>query len=311
MELTCIHLYGAFTETHMLFDRAYMRDDYHQPKTSVLVWLMVAIGAGFILQTIFLRWFGVGGEFANLFALSISGLQSGKVWTLVTYSFLHSPANLMHIVGNLLGLYFLGRELLPVMGERRFLGFYTTAVVTGGLLWAATNWHSGGMVLGASAGVSGLLIIFACFYPNRQVTFLLFFILPVTLKPKYVAWALLGLDLCGYMFYEVMGAVSPFGFAHSAHLGGMFAGWIYFRYVHEGQWRLLPSHASFELPKWARRKSKQSLESPRYQVNIGNRSDLKAEVDRILDKINSQGFGSLTDEEKRVLDSAKDMLSRR
>jgi membrane associated rhomboid family serine protease len=295
----------------MLSDRAYMRDDYHQPKTSVLVWLIVAIVAGFLLQTIFLRWFGVGREFTNLFALTIGGLQSGKVWTLLTYSFLHSPANLMHIVGNLLGLYFLGRELLPIMGERRFLGFYATAVLTGGLLWTATNWNSGGVALGASAGVSGLLIIFACLYPNRQITFLLFFVLPVTLKPKYVAWVLLGLDLCGFVFYEVMGAASPFGFAHSAHLGGMFAGWIYFRYVHEGQWRLKRRSANFELPKWARRKTQTAAESPRYQVNISSRSDLKAEVDRILDKINSQGFGSLTDEEKRVLDSAKDMLSRR
>ena len=46
-------------------------------------------------------------------------------------------------------------------------------------------------------------------------------------------------------------------------------------------------------------------------MNITNRDDLRAEVDRILDKINSQGFGALTDEEKRVLDEARDLLSRR
>jgi hypothetical protein len=45
-------------------------------------------------------------------------------------------------------------------------------------------------------------------------------------------------------------------------------------------------------------------------VNLSNRDDLRAEVDRILDKINSQGFGALTEEEKRKLDEAKDMLSR-
>ena len=37
----------------------------------------------------------------------------------------------------------------------------------------------------------------------------------------------------------------------------------------------------------------------------------RVEVDRILDKINSEGFASLTQEEKHLLDNAKDMLSRR
>lgn len=287
-----------------------MRDDYRPPKTSVVVWLIAAIVAGFLLQTIFLRWFGVGRTFVDLFALSVDGITSGKVWTLLTYSFLHSPSNLLHVIANLLGLYFLGRELLPVMGSKRFLWFYGAAAASGGLLWLAANWTTGGVVWGASAAVYGLLTIFACFYPNRQVTFLLFFVVPVTVKPKYVAYVLLGLDLCGFLFYEIMGAASPFGFAHSAHLGGMLAGWVYYRYIHEGKWSFGRA-ASFEMPKWARKRETASASAPKYKVNLTDRSDLRAEVDRILDKINSQGFGSLTDEEKRVLDSAKDLLSRR
>lgn len=287
-----------------------MRDDYRPPKTSVVVWLIAAIVAGFLLQTIFLRWFGVGRTFVDLFALSVDGITSGKVWTLLTYSFLHSPSNLLHVIANLLGLYFLGRELLPVVGSKRFLWFYGAAAASGGLLWLAANWTTGGVVWGASAAVYGLLTIFACFYPNRQVTFLLFFVVPVTVKPKYVAYVLLGLDLCGFLFYEIMGAASPFGFAHSAHLGGMLAGWVYYRYIHEGKWSFGRA-ASFEMPKWARKRETASASAPKYKVNLTDRSDLRAEVDRILDKINSQGFGSLTDEEKRVLDSAKDLLSRR
>lgn len=287
-----------------------MRDDYRPHKTSVVVWLIAAIVAGFLLQTIFLRWFGVGRTFVDLFALSVDGITSGKVWTLLTYSFLHSPSNLLHVIANLLGLYFLGRELLPVMGSKRFLWFYGAAAASGGLLWLAANWTTGGVVWGASAAVYGLLTIFACFYPNRQVTFLLFFVVPVTVKPKYVAYVLLGLDLCGFLFYEIMGAASPFGFAHSAHLGGMLAGWVYYRYIHEGKWSFGRA-ASFEMPKWARKRETASASAPKYKVNLTDRSDLRAEVDRILDKINSQGFGSLTDEEKRALDSAKDLLSRR
>jgi len=283
-----------------------MRSDYSQPKTTVLVKLIVVIIVAFLLQTICLRWFGAGQGFMSAFAVTIDGLKSGKVWTLLTYSFLHSPANLMHIVGNLLGLYFIGRVLLPLMGDKRFLYFFGTAVLAGGLVWTITHWINGAhnYLIGASAGVTGLFIIFACLYPNRQVTFLLFFIIPVSLKPKYMAYGLIGLDLLGFLFYEVMGAVSPFGLAHSAHLGGMMTGWLYFRYVHSEKL----SDSSFELPKWA--KKPPPTVSPKYKVNVGNKTDLKAEVDRILDKINSKGFGSLTAEEKKVLDDARDNMSR-
>ena len=47
-----------------------------------------------------------------------------------------------------------------------------------------------------------------------------------------------------------------------------------------------------------------------YKVNRGKRNELQIEVDRILDKINATGFGSLTDSEKQTLDHAKDILSR-
>jgi membrane associated rhomboid family serine protease len=294
----------------MLSDRSYMRDNYPRERPSVLTWLISAIVAGFILQLVFERWFNLSGSVEYYFGLSASGLRAGHVWTLLTYSFLHDAGNLLHIVGNLLGIYFIGRILQPMLGAARFLGLYAAAVIVGGLAWAAVNWHTGGIVIGASAGVAGLFIVFACFYPNQPVTFLLFFVLPVTLKPKYIAIAAVLIDLAGCFFYEIMGAVSPFGFAHSAHLGGMAAGWIYYRYVHEANWRFPSRRPDIELPRWMSKGAKAAVPAA-YQVNLGNRGDLRAEVDRILDKINSEGFGSLTPDEKRLLDEAKDLLSRR
>jgi hypothetical protein len=44
---------------------------------------------------------------------------------------------------------------------------------------------------------------------------------------------------------------------------------------------------------------------------VRDKEHIRAEVDRILDKINSEGFNALTADEKRVLDDAKDLLSRR
>ncbi len=300
----------------MLTDRSYMRDDYpgyRAPRTSVLIWIIVATVAGFILQNIFLRWFNAGALFHYNLGLTIEGLQSWKLWTLLTHGLLHSTGNLLHIIGNLLAIYFLGRELVSLLGERRFVLFYLAAILTGGLAWTATHWWGAhGLLMGASAAACGLLAVFACFYPNRQITLLLFFVLPVTVKPKYLAWVVLGLDLCGFVFYEVMGAASPFGIAHSAHLGGLLAGWVYHRYLHEPDgWSLPWRKTTMTLPRWARKARVASNPTPAYKVNLTDRTDLRAEVDRILDKINSQGFGSLTDDEKRVLDGARDILNRR
>ena len=294
----------------MLSDRTYMRDHYPRERASVLAWLISAIVAGFVLQLVFERILEMPGALEHYFGLSAGGLRAGRVWTLASYGFLHDTRNLLHIVGNLLGLYFIGRVLLPMLGTTRFLALYAALIVAGGGVWLAVNWHATAGVVGASAGVAGLFVVFTCFYPNQPVTFLLFFILPVTLKPKYIAVAALLIDLAGCLCYEVMGLPSPFGFAHSAHLGGMAAGWIYYRYVHEADWHLQSRRAAIELPKWMKRKTKTSAPAV-FQVNVGSPGDLRAEVDRILDKINSQGFGALNADEKRILDEAKDLLSRR
>jgi membrane associated rhomboid family serine protease len=298
----------------MLSDRSYMRDDYPQGRTSVLTWLMCGIVAGFVLQYVFgSAWLGGGVSLAHQFALTIPGLKAGYFWTLVTHSFLHDKEYLFHVIGNLLGLYFLGRALLPLLGSKRFLGLYFGATLVGGLAWTLVHWRFGGMLLGATAAVDALLVVFACFYPNQRIEFLLFFILPVSIKPKHLALAIAALDLFGLLIYEIPGSSLPFGLAvaNSAHLGGLLTGWIYFRYLHEIRWRLPSSRADVEMPRWMKKKGNVAAPEPAYRVNLSNRNDLRVEVDRILDKINSSGFGALTAAEKRVLDEAKDSLSRR
>lgn len=296
----------------MLSDRFYMRDDYPRRGTSVLTWICCALGAGFILQLIFQRWGGysIGNEMEGALALSITGLRAGHLWTLLTYALLHG--GILHILGNLLGIYFFGREVITYTGERRFLSLFLASIALGGLFFAAANWHQGGAVIGASAAVSCLLVVYACLNPNQPITLLLFFILPVTIRPKYLAWGMLAIDLVGLLFYEILGGHLLFGWAHSAHLGGMAAGWIYFRYVHQREWRFPDQRTEIELPKWFKRarKAPPAAQTPAYKVNLTTRESLRAEVDRILDKINSQGFGALSAEEKRILDEAKDLLSR-
>ncbi|MBI5425920.1 MAG: rhomboid family intramembrane serine protease [Opitutae bacterium] len=297
----------------MLSDRSYMRSDYPREATSALTWILSAVIAGSVLQLVFERFFN-SGAFQQLFALTPAGLWHGEVWRLVTYSLLHG--GLLHFVLNCLGLFLIGREIAPILGSRGLIQFYLGTAIMGGLLWVAT--HSWGAtpfpLVGASGVLAGMFVFFACVAPEREITFLLFFVLPVTLKPKFLAWILLGIDALGYLFSELPGGTFDTGIAHSAHLGGMLAGWLYYRFFFARNGLDRATEATFRLPQIFRRKKQAAAPSPvsgSAATGSNPPANLRAEVDRILDKINSHGFGALTEQEKRLLDDAKDLLSRR
>lgn len=297
----------------MLSDRSYMRSDYPRETTSTLTWILSAVIAGSVLQLVFERFLG-SNVFLQLFALKPAGLLQAKIWTLVTYTFLHG--GVLHLVLNCLGLFLIGREIAPMLGSRGFVQFYLSTAILGGLVWAAV--HSWGPapfpLVGASAVLAGMFVFFACVAPEREITFLLFFVLPITLKPKLLAWILLGVDALGFLFNELPGGTldGGAGIAHSAHLGGMLAGWLYYRlfYANNGWDRAAGGLFNFT---FFRRRAKPPTSARTTVAPLGSLngpSNLRAEVDRILDKINSHGFGALTEQEKRLLDDAKDLLSR-
>ena len=154
-----------------------------------------------------------------------------------------------------------------MLGARRFLAFYASSLVAGGLFWSALHWGRPAVIFGASAGASALVILFACFFPNRETT-QLFFFLPISFKPKHLAYLLFAFDLLGLVFYEILGAASPFGAsAHSVRLGGMAAGWLYFRYVHDSNWGFSRERADIELPRWMKHRgpAKSDLPAPNLQ----------------------------------------------
>lgn len=276
--------------------------------------LIVITVAVFVLQQVMNVFFpGLGGRenrfMSDWFALSGQNFRELKVWTALSYGFLHSTAGFFHIFGNMLGLFFIGRIIEPLIGRERFLGLYLGGTLIGGITYLFFHFSGSGPVVGASAAVMGILALFCLLYPERPITLLLFFILPITVKPKWVFWGSLAISMGGVLFYELPGQSH---IAHSAHLGGMLAGIFYFRYMHNRQNPFFASstaRTSVEPPAWFKRRKKTGpLIS--YKVNRSNRIELQKEVDRILDKINATGFGSLSEGEKRTLDRAKDILSR-
>lgn len=298
----------------MLSDRSYMRSDFSRPPPSALTWILCMTLAGSIIQFAASRLFG-SEAVGQFLALNPYGFTQWRVWTLLSYALLHD--GIFHLLMNCLGLYLIGREVAPLLGSIRFFQLYGFAVALGGLGWVA--FHLWGPIppslVGASAGVAAIFIFFACVYPEREITFLLFLVLPVTLKPKFLAWGLLALEGLGFLFNELPGGKFDMGIAHSAHLGGMLAGWLFFRFVYANRgFDQASSLPQIEFPKWMRRKQPNAT-PPEYpsKINLDKPSEreLRVEVDRILDKINSAGFGALTAAEKKTLDQAQGMLNRR
>lgn len=296
----------------MLSDRHYMREVGYEHSFNPIKWLIAAFIALFLAQHVAERWFGQGGHYL-WFGLSADAILHGrKLWTIFTYNFLQNTAGytggVLMLIGNLLGLYFCGSDLRDRLGPRRFAWLYAGFIAAGALAWcAAYALGVASLLFTPLASLTGVFVLFSCYRAEEKITFLVFFILPATVKPKYFCWFWVGLDLFGFLFYEMGGRSSPLWNGHCANLAAALAAYSYYRVSSPSG--LLTG--DIELPRWLRRRGKTTRSAPRFQVNIPGRGDLRAEVDRILDKINSQGFGALTEEEKRRLDEARDLLSRR
>lgn len=219
------------------------------------------------------------------------GLFQGNwnLWQLLTYGFAHAPmgsrSGIMHIAGNMYGLWFFGREVEKKYGSREFLGLYLGLIVFSALIWCFIKIGTAGAVInglmGASGAIAGLIVLYALHFPKRKLMLMFF---PVAMP----AWVL-GLLIVGS---DIMGAAGMRGdrIAFVVHLAGAALGAAYF---YSGI-RLTDGLAGFSLPK-PRKGPKLKVHRPRDQS-----LDLKA--DKILEKISREGAESVTAAERKVLD---------
>ena len=174
------------------------------------------------------------------------------------------------------------------VGMKRYLVFCLGATVAASFLylaWALVRDDVTPM-LGASGAVMGLVALSALWYPRLTVHFL--GLIPVQLWVLAVVFILL----------DVFGALDTAGgVAHSAHLGGALYGWLYFRYA--ANMGSLFGKIDDYVDNRKRKKHRKAQ---------ARESELRAEVDRILDKVNRDGMAALSDKEKRFLKDASDRL---
>jgi len=298
----------------MLSDRFYMRGRQGGAYFTFIPWFLGVLVGVFVLQNLLERWFPGLGSYYQYSALSGSGIRHGYVWTLVSYGFLHG--SFTHLLLNGLGLFFIGRQLEVTLGPPKLIMLTLISALISAGFWLAVNYNRPGQVVGASGVVMAYLMVFACLNPSRPITFLIFFVIPVTMKPFWMVAIVGGIDLVGFFWDELPGGQNGW-IAHSAHLGGLAGGWMFYRaFILRG---FLFSMPTIEAPRLV---GKTAARPPAYSVNLAGRSSpsapapssrqhLRVEVDRILDKINERGFGSLTADEKRVLDEAREVLGPR
>ena len=204
-------------------------------------------------------------------------------WTPITYMFLH--ADFMHILFNMLGLYFFGPRLEVRLGGARFIRLYFVAGLTGALLSLFTPNVA---IVGASGAVFGVFVGFARYWPTAQV--LIWGIVPVQARVLVIVMTVMAL---------VGGFGGGGGVAHFAHLGGFLGGWLYLRFAEAS------SAAAAFRARAAPRATPAAPDSVSRWRSI-DRSALHPvnaeELDRVLAKIEASGVGSLTVDERAFLD---------
>lgn len=297
-----------------------MRDMTPRPHVDYFWWTFWVLVGAFVLQNVLGVWFRLSGPLYDWFALSPANMAQGKVWTIFTYSLLHGGIG--HFFMNAIGLFFIGRWLSREIAPRSYLQLIIASMFLGGLVWlsihALLSPVKAAPLIGFSAVVIGMLVTTCLIWPHGKITLLLFFVIPLEFRPRTLMWIVIGLDAAGFLFIELpsMLGMAPVmrdgGVGFSAHLGGALAGYLFYRYMQRPGpiFKSTRKSVSIEPPQWMKKKSPTTTGKFKVNTNTNNRRDLRKEVDRILDKINKEGFGALNEEEKRILDQAGELLKK-
>ncbi|SRR5581483_997506 len=296
----------------MLHDREYMREPDYGSRHSMAVSLIIVLVACFVLQlclTLYSNFNVVGWC-----GLSLDGFKQHRYWQLLTFQFLHSTPWPWHLLFNCLGLYFFGRLVEEALGKKQFLTIYFASGFFGGIVQLLVTWalpqHFDAYVVGASAGVMGLLAAYAILFPMREIT-LWVFIFPVNLRAQYLFWLAFAFSLYGTIYPHN-------NVAEAAHLGGLLMGVAFMRWGNEAHRRISrlspfqSRNRKLELVKAATVRAPRLLR-PRKDAPSDLPSDefISKEVDPILDKISAHGIQSLTPRERQILEAARSRMSRR
>ncbi len=227
------------------------------------------------------------GFVRDYLGISDRGVRDAYAWQFVTAMFLHNGP--WHLLGNILVLYFLGRDLESILGQRHFLYLYLAGAI-GGELGHLFLMPPDSVLLAASGGVAAVVVAYATILPELELTTTRFFMVSLHLKAKHLSYGVIAVALV-LVCVERGGTVS-----HSACLGGCAAGWLYAHLLGFGR----PSF----LQRFLRQ---QRAEAERYE-QMSIEQLMSEEIDPLLEKISRYGIDSLTRTERRNLARARERM---
>lgn len=252
---------------------------------SFLVWITVAIQAVIFLLP------SIGAYITYYGGLIPQKVFQGQIWRIASYAFVHDPRSFFHIAFNMLGLWMFGKEIEYMWGNRKFFEFYFFTAIFAGIFSLLTVFFSSAYIniIGASGALMALLVVYAYYFPNRQLLF--FFVFPMKVKTAVIVYAVI----------SIFGTSSSIGgISHITHLGGLVAGFLWIAIGDKFDLAIRSIAAFFQ-----NNSTKKNVDYESYDFEKPRKTNLRAEeVDKILDKINRYGIQSLTAEERKILQDA-------
>ena len=246
--------------------------------------ILVSVNFGiFLLQTIA----RTEGMFFPLFGLVPKLVWSEfMLWQPFTYLFFHG--GIWHVLINMFVLWMFGSELERLWGKEHFLKFYFVTGVGAGLVTMIFGLNSMTPIVGASGAVYGVLLAYGLTYPNRTVY--LYGIIPIK-----SLWFVIGIGVIAFMSsFDNVSQIS-----HLTHLSGMVIGYL-----------MLKRPLRFNDLWFTIRKRTLEYKIKHEEKKVTQHQEIEREIDSILDKINREGFDSLTSEEHDRLYKGSQSLSR-
>ena len=231
---------------------------------------------------------------------------ASRPWTIITYSFAHDLTGLLHILFNMMTLYWFGKLFVEYLGSDKLISVYVLGAIAGASLYLLsynlipyfkTISQSNIIVMvGASASINAIVVASATLLPDYTF-FLLFF---GAVRIKYIAAVI--------VFLSFLGTIGSNSGGNIAHLGGALIGFVYIKQlqagVNWGGWiiSILDWFKGLIQPKPKVKVTYRKEETKKKTTSFSKAS--QDEIDTILDKISEKGYESLSKEEKEKLFNA-------
>jgi membrane associated rhomboid family serine protease len=215
-----------------------------------------------------------------------------KPWSIISYGFLH--ADFVHLIFNMITLYFIGNLFIQYFSQKQALTFYILGTLFGGSLYVLSQNYfplfegMDSSLVGASAGISAIFIGIATYMPNYQI------------KIRFIGFVKFWHLAVIWLSFDVLGLIGANAGGSFSHLGGSLFGFLY---VHRASNKKINLFGVFTSLFKRKENPLQTVhKSAKRKQNTTKRSAPNQEqINSILDKISKSGYDTLTKTEKEFL----------